>query len=52
MEERDIYNSRDLLKREGGGRRKRRQEKGERLLGCERSWEFTSLGEESFLPRT
>ena len=27
-------------------------EKGETLLGCERSWEFSSSGEESFLPRT
>ena len=27
-------------------------EKGERLLGCERSWEFPSSGEGSFLPRT
>ena len=27
-------------------------EKGERLLGCERSWEFPSSGEGSFLLRT
>ena len=27
-------------------------EKGERLLGCERSWEFPSSGEGSFLPGT
>ena len=28
------------------------KEEGERLLGGERSWEFTSSDEESFLPRT
>ena len=34
------------VKEEGG------LEKGERLLGCERSWEFPSSGEGSFLPGT
>ena len=43
MKEEDIYNIRDLL-----GRRRKRRKKG-RLLGSERSWEFTSLDEESFL---
>ena len=33
-------------------RNKREKEEGERLLGDERSWEFTSLDEESFLPGT
>ena len=31
---------------------KKPKEKGERLLGWERSWEFKSPGEGSFLPRT
>ena len=33
-------------------RNKREKEEGERLLGNERSWEFTSSDEESFLPGT
>ena len=33
-------------------RNKREKEEGERLLGDERSWEFTSSDEESFLPGT
>ena len=33
-------------------RNKREKEEGERFLGNERSWEFTSSDEESFLPRT
>ena len=33
-------------------RKKTEKEEGERLLGDERSWEFTSLDEESFLPGT
>ena len=44
-----IYNNRDLTKK---GEGKKPREKGERLLGWERSWEFTSSGEGSFLPRT
>ena len=46
-----IYNNRDLPK--GGEEEKgKSREKGERLLGCERSWEFTSSSEGSFLPGT
>ena len=44
-----IYNNRDLRKKKEG---KKPREKGERLLGWERSWEFTSSGEGSFLPGT
>ena len=33
----------------GGGEKQEGPEKGERLLGCERSWEFPSSGEGSFL---
>ena len=35
-----------------GGKEEEGPEKGERLLGCERSWEFLSSGEGSFLPGT
>ena len=49
--ERYIYNNKDLPKR-GEKEKEKPEEKGERLLGCERSWEFTSSGEGSFLPRT
>ena len=46
-----IYNNRDLPK--GGEEEKEKsREKGERLLGCERSWEFTSSGEGSLFPGT
>ena len=51
-----IYNNRDLTKK--GEKKKERKkgkkprEKGERLLGWEKSWEFKSPGEGSFLPRT
>ena len=38
-------------KARGDGEEEEGSEKGERLLGCERSWEFPSSGEESFLPR-
>ena len=53
MEEKDewrrrIYNNRDLLKE--GEKKKKAKQEGERLLGDKRSWEFTSLDEESFLP--
>ena len=33
-------------------KKEERERRGERLLGDERSWEFTSSDEESFLPRT
>ena len=46
-----IYNNRDLTKRGRPGRR-RLGGKGERPLGCERSWGFQSSGEGSLLPRT
>ena len=51
---RGIYNNRDLTKKkkEGRERRKESPKKGERLLGWERSWEFTSSSEGSFLPGT
>ena len=46
-----IYNNRDLPK--GGEEEKgKSREKGERHLGCERSWEFTSSGEGSIFPGT
>ena len=55
INERDIYiyvyNNRDLPKR-GEEEKEKPKERGERLLGCERSWEFTSSGERSLLPRT
>ena len=41
-----IYNNRDLTKKKEG---KKPIEKGERLLGWERSWEFTFSSEGSFL---
>ena len=43
-----IYNNRDLTKRR---EREKPREKGERLLGWERHWEFTSSDEGSFLLR-
>ena len=51
---RRIYNSRNLpeKKKKRRKRKKRKKEEGERLLGDERSWEFTSSNEESFLPGT
>ena len=41
-----IYNNRDHPKRK---KEEEGPEKGERLLGCERSWEFPSSNEGSFL---
>ena len=38
-------------RREGQKGEKESPKKGEGLLGCERSWEFTSSGEGSSLPR-
>ena len=35
----------------GDGEEEEGLKKGERLLGCEKSWEFLSSGEGSFLPR-
>ena len=47
------YITTEISQRGGGeGRRKRSLEKGKRLLGCERSCEFTSSGDGSFLPGT
>ena len=45
---RGIYNNRDHPK-QGNGEEEEGLKKGERLLGCERSWEFPSSGEGSFL---
>ena len=39
-------------RREGQKGEKESPKKGEGLLRCERSWEFTSSGERSSLPRT
>ena len=42
-----IYITAEISQEMGGGGKE-----GERLLGSERSWEFTSSDEESFFPRT
>ena len=53
MNEGEGYITTEISRRKGRGkRRKESPEKREKLLGWERSWEFTSLGEGSFLPRT
>ena len=53
MNGREGYITTKISQRGGGGEEEKESpEKGERLLGCERSWEFTSSGEGSFLPRT
>ena len=47
------YITTEISRRKGRGkRRKESPEKGKRLLGCERSREFTSSSEGSFLPGT
>ena len=47
------YLTTKISRRKGRGkRRKESPEKGKRLLGWERSWEFTSSGDGSFLPGT
>ena len=51
MNEREGYITTEITQSRGG-KEKEDPEKGERLLGCERSWEFLSLGDGSFLPKT
>ena len=52
MNGREGYITTEITQSRGGGKEEEGPEKGERLLGCERSWEFPSSGEGSFLPRT
>ena len=52
MNGREEYITTEITQRKGGGGEEKEEEgleKGERLLGCERSWEFSSSGEGSFL---
>ena len=52
MNGREGYITTEITQRKGGGGEEKEEEgleKGERLLGCERSWEFSSSGEGSFL---
>ena len=49
MNEKRGYITTEISQKEGGGEE---GEKGGRLLGDERSWEFTFSDEESFLPGT
>ena len=51
MNEREGYITTKITQSRGG-KEEEDPEKGERLLGCERSWEFPSSGEGSFLPGT
>ena len=51
MNGREGYITTKISQRKGGDEaEKESPEKGERLLGCERSREFTSSGEGFFLP--
>ena len=52
MNGREGYITTEISQRGGGEEEKESLKKGERLLGCERSWEFTFSGEGSFLPET
>ena len=52
MNRREGYITTEITQSRGNGEEEEGPEKGERLLGCERSWEFPSSGEGSFLPRT
>ena len=52
MNRREGYIITEITQSRGMGEEEEGPEKGERLLGCERSWEFPSSGEGSFLPRT
>ena len=49
---REGYITIEITRSRGDGQEEGGPEKGERLLGCERSWELPSSGEGSFLPRT
>ena len=52
MNERKGYIITEITQSMGDGEEEEGPEKGERLLGCEWSWEFPSSGEGSFLLRT
>ena len=52
MNGREGYITTEITQSRRGIEEKEGLEKGERLLGCERSWEFPSSGEGSFLPGT
>ena len=49
MNGREEYITTEITQSRGDGQEEGGPEKGERLLGCERSLEFPSLGEGSFL---
>ena len=49
MNGREGYITTKITQNRGGGGRPEGPYQGERLLGCERSWEFPSSGEASFL---
>ena len=48
MNEREGYITTKITQSRGDGEEEEGPEKGERLLGCERSWEFPSSSEGSF----
>ena len=52
MNERKGYIITEITQSRGDREEEEGLEKGERLLGCEWSWEFPSSGEGSFLPGT
>ena len=53
MNRREGYITTEISQRKGGRKgEKESLEKEEGLMGCKRSWEFTSPGEGSSLPRT
>ena len=52
MNGREGYITTEITQSRGNGEEEEGPEKGERLLGCERSWEFPSSCEGSFLPGT
>ena len=52
MNGREGYITTEITQSKKGKKKKKAQKKGERLLGCERSWEFPSSDKGSFLPRT
>ena len=49
MNEREGYITTKITQSRGDREEEKGPEKGGRLLGCERSWEFPSSGEGSFL---
>ena len=50
MNGREEYITTEITQSRGDGQEEGGPEKGERLLGCERSWGFPSSGEGSLLP--